>query len=51
MERMNVPSGSERMARATMAAILAASSENCQCEACRILREVSKEIKGEFLQH
>jgi hypothetical protein len=39
----------EKVARATMAAILAAAKGTCACETCRILKVVADEIKGEFL--
>jgi hypothetical protein len=41
--------GGEKMARATFAAILAASTSNCTCETCIILKQVAQQIKAEFL--
>jgi hypothetical protein len=40
----------EKVARATMAAILSAAKGSCACETCQILKVVAEEIKGEFLQ-
>jgi hypothetical protein len=41
--------GESRVARATFAALLAAATSNCNCEACTILRQAIQQMKAEFL--
>jgi hypothetical protein len=39
---------SDRFGRATMAALIAALQNDCTCETCQILRDVSKDLKESF---
>jgi hypothetical protein len=39
---------SDKFGRATMAALISALTENCTCETCQILRDVSKDLKESF---
>jgi len=46
-----IPSvGSEKVSRATFAALLAVSGSTCTCEVCQILKNVVQELKAEFVK-
>jgi hypothetical protein len=49
---LSVPSSAQGSdsARKAMAAMLAALSCDCDCEACRLLREMAKDLKADLLQ-
>jgi len=50
MEASNIPAvPGDRVARATFTALLTASSSGCDCETCKILRQVVEEMKKEFV--
>lgn len=49
MERPPIPIGGDKLARATMAALLASQKGDCNCKACQILRSVAEEMTKEFV--
>ena len=50
MAERSIPNVSgDRVARATFTALLTASSSKCDCETCKILRQVVEEMKKEFV--
>lgn len=50
MATSNLPTvPGDRVARATFTALLTASSSGCDCETCKILRQVVEEMKKEFV--
>jgi len=44
-----LPTGPES-AKKAMAAILSATSSTCDCEACKILREMAQSLKADLLK-
>jgi len=44
-----MPSGPDS-AKKAMAALMAALTSQCECEACRILRDMAQDLKGDLLK-